>query len=452
MKELFHMRKVLVTIVLALTAGALAQGTTQQPSAQKPADIPTSQKVIKNPAEYNAYITALNMTDPAAKARAMETFVQQYPDSIVKIEALEQAMAAYQQLKDAAKVEATAKRILQLRPNNVRALAIVTFIDRSAVTSGQANKLQDMCSEANKGIAAVPAWEKPADMKDDEFAKLKTQMTGIFEGTAGFCDLQQKNYAGAIEHYEKSGAVGANNMGDIYQLGIAELESNPINKNGFWHIAKAYSLAPTQAAKDAINNYGRSKYVNYHGNADGWDAILAAAATQKAPGPEIAAITPKPTPAELACKAVQDNDPAELSFADWEYILQFRDVAPCNKEAADKVWAAIQNKQKDSKGQQAKLKLNVKVISTTPESVDAAMTEDNQKENKADLHVVLDKPVAKPPAAGSMIDVIGVISDYTPDPFMFTMTKAELPSAKPPAKKKTTPRRRSGGTARRHKK
>ncbi|MCU1256890.1 MAG: hypothetical protein JWM83_3189, partial [Candidatus Angelobacter sp.] len=44
----------------------------------------------------------------------------------------------------------------------------------------------------------------------------------------------------------------------------------------------------------------------------------------------------------------------------------------------------------------------------------------------------------KPPAAGANIDIIGVISQYTPDPFMFTMTKGELPAAKPartPAKK-----------------
>lgn len=447
------MRKVLVTFVLALATGALAQGTTQQPPAQQPADqanIPTSQKVIKDPAEYNAYITALNMTDPAAKAQAMENFVKQYPNSIVKIEALEQAMAAYQQLNNAAKVESTAKTLLQINPNNVRALAIVTFIDRASVTSGQANKLQDMCSEADKGIAALPTWSKPEGMKDPEFDKLKTQMTGIFEGAAGFCNLQQKNYAAAIQHYEKSGAVASNNMGDIYQLGIAELESTPINKNGFWHIAKAYALAPTQQAKDAINAYGRSKYVNYHGNDQGWSQIVAAAATQSAPGPEIAAITPKPTPQELACKAVQDNDPAELSFADWEYILQYRDAAPCNKDAADKVWAAIQNKQKDAKGEQAKLKLNVKVISATADSIDAAITDDNQKDNKADLHVVLTKPVAKPPAAGSMTDVIGVISDYTPSPFMFTMTQAELPVVKPPVKKKPVPKHRPGGAARRH--
>ena len=92
------MKRVLVTFVLALTTAAWGQGSSpsqqppaaqppagQQPAAQQPAaagqqaNVPTSQKVIKDPAEYNAYITALNTTDPAAKGAAMEAFVAQYP-------------------------------------------------------------------------------------------------------------------------------------------------------------------------------------------------------------------------------------------------------------------------------------------------------------------------------------------------------------------------------------
>src|SRR5215467_7221351 len=138
LKEQNAMRRVLATFVLALTTAALAQGSspTQQPAApagQQPAQqpgaaeqsgTPTSQKVIKDPAEYNAYITALNTTDPAAKGAAMEAFVAQYPNSIVKVEALEQAMGAYEAAKNQQKVQQLAGSILQIEPNNVRALAI----------------------------------------------------------------------------------------------------------------------------------------------------------------------------------------------------------------------------------------------------------------------------------------------------------------------------------------
>jgi hypothetical protein len=57
----------------------------------------------------------------------------------------------------------------------------------------------------------------------------------------------------------------------------------------------------------------------------------------------------------------------------------------------------------------------------------AAITEDNQKANKADLTINLEKPALRAPAPGSSVNVIGVLSSYTPDPFMFTMEKGALP-------------------------
>jgi hypothetical protein len=81
---------------------------------------PASQKVIKDPTEYNAYIAALNTQDPAQRAAAMEAFVTQYPGSVVKTDALEQAMSAYQQAGNQAKLTSTANRILELDPGNVR--------------------------------------------------------------------------------------------------------------------------------------------------------------------------------------------------------------------------------------------------------------------------------------------------------------------------------------------
>src|SRR5437660_201712 len=119
------MNKKLVMFVLAATTVALAQGASPsqtQPASQSSdqANAPTSQKVIKDPAEYNAYITALNTQDPAAKAAAMEAFIAQYPQSIVKMEAMTQAMGAYQQAGNQSKVEETARKILEIEPTNVR--------------------------------------------------------------------------------------------------------------------------------------------------------------------------------------------------------------------------------------------------------------------------------------------------------------------------------------------
>jgi hypothetical protein len=129
------------------------------------------------------------------------------------------------------------------------------------------------------------------------------------------------------------------------------------------------------------------------------------------------------TTAEAAVQAVAMHDPATLSFADWEFILAQRDASAANREAADKVWKAIVDKQK---GGEARLKISVKVISATPERLTAAITDENQKDGTADLDIALARPLAPLPSPGVKIAIIGVLGDYQPKPFLFHMTQAEL--------------------------
>ena len=434
------MKRVLVTFVLALTTAAWGQGSTpsQQPPAGQPAaggdqaNVPTSQKVIKDPAEYNAYITALNTTDPAAKGQAMEAFVAQYPNSIVKIEALEQAMGAYQQASNQQKVEQIARQILAVEPNNVRALAIVVYLERGQIKDPASGAKAR--ADAERGLQELQNW-KPADVSAADQEKLRNQMMGIFAGTAAFGALQQKDYAAAQKFYEQALKVDPNDLGNNYQISIALLESNPMNPLGFWYGAKALSIAQAQnpQAFQAWSPYFVSKYKKYHGSTDDWNQRIAAAAQQTAPPPDFVASIPlAPTPCDLAAQAVQQNDPSTLSFSDWELVLSCRDKKPANKDAAEKVWAAIQAKEKNG---EARLKIPVKVIAAPDTStLEVAVSEDNQAANKTDMKVTMEKPMTKPPAVGSNIDIIGVISEYTPDPFMFTMTKGDLPATKAPAK------------------
>ena len=375
-------------------------------------------------------MAALNTQDPAQRGAAMELFCQQYPNSIVKTDALEQAMAAYQQAGTAAKVEDIANRILQLDPQNIRALAIATAIARSKATQTANSPVATarLRSLAEGGAKELPGWPKPEGISDAEFAKMRNQMGEIFYGAMGFALLQQKDYLAAQDAYLKSVQIEPNNLQDVYQLGIAALESTPLNPKGFWYIARSSSLAQgNSAAQQSINTYGSAKYRRYHGSADGWDQIVTSAATQTAlPGNFASSIKPAPSPAELAVTAVQENDPATLSFSDWEYVLGFRDSSAANKQAADRVWQAILEKEKNG---QAKLKLPVKVMSATTTQILAAITDENQKANKADLDVSLQKPMLNPPSAGAQLDVIGVLTDYQANPFVFYMKQAQVAPA-----------------------
>ncbi len=126
------MKKSLVTMLLVLATAALVQQSAAQGAAQ-PAQAgqaapaaaaqawsagrtPAQKKEIKDPAEYNAYVNAIQQTNPQAKAQGLEAFLQTYPNSVMKEDALEQLMVAYQQAGDAQKTIDAANRVLQANP------------------------------------------------------------------------------------------------------------------------------------------------------------------------------------------------------------------------------------------------------------------------------------------------------------------------------------------------
>lgn len=380
------------------------------------------QKTIKDPGEYNDYVSALNMTNPVDRSAAMEAFAQKYPASVVRVEALEQAMAAYQKAKNPQKVEEIAVHLLELDLGNIRALAVATAFARSEAGSGNAVKLKETCANSQKGMQALPSWPRPEGTSEAEFVAVRDQMAQIFYGAAGFCALQDKDYTAASASYLKAMKLDPNDLQNAFQLSVAELEQNPLDPSGFWYCGKAINTARGEKNEEGIQSitgYCKAKYHNYHGSDEGWDKIVAASLGEVAPPAGFAAtIKKRPTPAEIACQAVQENDPSDLSFSDWEFVLQLRDAAPCNLESANRVWKAIQDKQKQG---QAKLQIAVKVISVSGKTISAAITDDNQQANQADLKVIMQKPLLKPPAPGSMINVIGVLTKYEVSPFFFEM-------------------------------
>jgi tetratricopeptide (TPR) repeat protein len=288
--------RVLLSLVAALAVLVPLQA--QQPA---PANQSTNQKVIQDSAEYNAYMAALNTQDAAARAAAMEAFAQQYPRSVVASEALAQAMAAWQLIGNAAKVEEVSRRLLALEPGNVRALAVVVAYDRAKATQGDAAALSEMCPYASAGLREVVTWLKPAGMAPADFARLSRQMSVIFNGASGFCALQLKDYSQARDWLTRAFTLDPSSLQDVYQLALADLEMTPLDAGGFWYCAKAIHLARgsgnTQAA-DSFAAYCKAEYARYHGAADGWDELLAASAAQSAPPPDLARqITPAATPA-----------------------------------------------------------------------------------------------------------------------------------------------------------
>ena len=380
------------------------------------------------PAEYDSYMAALNTRDPARRATAMEVFVAWYPNSRLKVEALEQAAAAWQAANQPAKADVLAARLLQADPDNVRALANRAYAGRARAAAGEPAALAPAVAAAERGLVALPKWQKPVSLTDAAFARVKEQMAGIFNGALGYAAFQAKDYEKARRYYRLSVAAEPDNLQDVYHLAVAELEGTPIDALGFWHAARSIAIAraaKNDAAAADIDRYARTRYRIYRGSEEGWNELIArVVAGERSPPDAFARSIPRLlTPPEAALVVVEENDPATLSFADWARVLRHRDATPANKAAAEKVWQAILAKQQ---GGGTRQKIPVKVISASAERIEAAITEENQKANAVDLVVVMARPLSPLPAVGSGIAIIGTLSDYRPQPFSFLMTQGEL--------------------------
>lgn len=445
------MKKSIVVLMVLVAILATAQQPPQQPAAPgqqpapaaqaapgQPAAAPQQQKKeIKDPAEYNAYMSALNQTDPNQKTISLEGFITQYPNSVMKEDALELLMASYEQAGNPAKVKETAQRILQAQPNNLKALALLTYSARAAAEAGQnpQQNLQEAGQYGRQGLQAVQTAQKPEGMNDADWQKLKTQVTTIFNGSVGQAALQQKNYPEAQQALKAAVEAQPNNLRDLYPLAISFLEMNPPNPEGFWYIARAVNLtAQAPAQQQAIAKYGRSRYIKFHGGDDGWNELLQQAQSSPMP-PAGFTVKPAPTPAEQAANLVQQKPVAQMSFDEIQLVM-----TSGNQQAAEQVWNQIKDKP---------IAFAAKVVNAAPTTLTLSATADDIEKNAADVTVTMVAPIPAKlmPKVGAMTQVQATPTSYTPTPFMITMTKgtlvgAEKPAAATPAKKAPATKKR----------
>jgi len=405
------MKKILVTVVLGVAALAAAQDAAKpaqsQPSAAsaQPAQTqPTAAPVIKDPAEYNAYVGAIGQKD-AAQISGLEAFLTQYPNSIMKTAALQTLMQDYQQAGNTAKTIETATKLVAADPNNERAMFLLAYFDRLKAQGGDANAAQDL-ADAKKfgqmGLDGLPKFTKPDGMSDPDFQKMKDQMTGVFNAALGLAALTDKDYDDARKDLRAAVDSSPDFQKDfsvVYPLALAYAGPTPADPkvapdpvNAIWFAARASVLAPNAQYQQQIEKYARGLYVKYHAGDDGWPDVLAAA--KAGPGP-IPTIKPAPTPAEQAHNMAVATAPDKMDFGQWEFIL-----ANGSQADQDLVWNAIKGKA---------VQLQGTVIKATATEFDIAGSLDDIQDKKVDITLTFEDkvPLKLIPKEGSSLDFQG---------------------------------------------
>src|SRR5882724_7800299 len=203
------MKKILALMLLTLGALALTAPTALAQATQK--------KEIKDQAEYNAYVAAIQATDVNAKISALEAFSQAYPNSVVREDGMEALLQAYQQTNNAAKVEDGAQRLLVVNPNNIKALAILSYLKKAGGDWANAR------SFAERGATALAAYAKPEGVSQEDYDKQKTSFTELFNNVAGYSAWQTKDYANAQKYLKLSVAGNPTSLEDVYALAVSTL-------------------------------------------------------------------------------------------------------------------------------------------------------------------------------------------------------------------------------------
>jgi hypothetical protein len=432
------MKKILLSVVLGVTVVAVgqtnpappAQGQSATPSAPGQAAAPAQQPatsqapVIKDPAEYNAYVAAVQQKDPNAKISGLEAFLTQYPNSVMKNQALEILLGTYQQAGNVKKALETATKLVAVQPCSVPALFLLTYVNRVTAQSGDANGKQESADAekyGQQGLDCLSKYQKPEGTSDADFQKQVATMKENFNAGIGWGALQDKDNAKSAQFLKA--AVESNppdsekDLALLYPLALSYLQQTPPDyQNGVWYAARAAAVAPA-ASQPGLEKYARSQYMKYHQGDDGWDTVLNAA---KAGGPQVPIPAP-PTPADQAHDMVAKTPPAKMDFATWEFVLSNGSQAD-----QDTVWNAIKGKA---------VQMNGTVLSTQPDQFMIAGSSDDIDAKKADITLKFEDkvPVKMIPKDGASFDFQGEPASYTPSPFMMVMEKGQLLRAAKPA-------------------
>jgi hypothetical protein len=386
------MKKIVFAGVMALASLSLVIAPTLR--AQESGTIQ-----IKDPAEFNAYQMAITQSDPAAKASALESFLQTYPQSVVKQAVLDMLVDTYQQLHETDKTLSAASRLLQVDPNNTKAIYISVYLKKAQCAktvnaTGKASDPQpcdDAAALATKGLA-IP---KPAGISDEDWKKQTSATYPLFHSAIALDDdVSKENYQGAITEYTASlnllSEEQSKSAGLVDMLQLADVYTKPAVKDlpkAIWFYARVWDFAPP-AYKAQIEPKLEYYYKKFHGSLDGLNDIKTQAQATTFP-PATYQIAPAKSPAEQIHDLLASTpDLNTLALADKETVL-----ALGSQEDADKLWALLKDKLTPVPGV---------VIEASPTVIKVAVTQDAKDAKTPDFIVNMKKPLEEKemPAVG----------------------------------------------------
>ncbi len=201
-----------------------AQPQTQKDGQTAAAAAPTVAKA--DPEEEAAYKTFSDTKPEDADKRIQlgEQYVQKYPSGKYVEQVYQGLTTAEYSKQDLPKMYADADKTLALNPDDVTVLVLVGWViphnydPNDLAADNRLDKGEKYEKHALEVLAALP---KPANMTDEQFAKVKAQGESQAHSGLGLIYFRRQDYEQSIAELKKSTADAANqDPTDYYVMGV----------------------------------------------------------------------------------------------------------------------------------------------------------------------------------------------------------------------------------------
>ena len=265
-----------------------------------------AQTSASNP--LSEYTSAVARVQPAERIRDLQR-VAWSTSGPIRIDALEFVIWEYLRSGNRAHALTWANELQLADKDNALALAVICDAAQSAPSNNI--KVDQLLSDARRGMNSMPQLRRPLGMSESDFAKLRQQSLAMLKAAAGYAELKRNMNLAARNDLRDAVSLDPSRGRDLYSLALADLGGkNPDLKEGYWNLARAVELSQGTPQGAQIAQYARRRYVNDGGTNAGWDQFLvAAAAANRDLAPRtrvtatrtfVASVAPQPPPAAQA--------------------------------------------------------------------------------------------------------------------------------------------------------
>ena len=222
---------------MALSLGAIASSASQPAGFAQDKDKDKGEKKEKvNKAEEAAYknVLAAQGGDPATVIPVSEDFITKFPMSKYLGGVYGMLTTAYYTTGNTDKMFATGAKALELNPDNVDVLALLSMAIPRRVKTTQpdfADQMKKAEVYARHTIELMPSLPKPPTVDDATFEKAKNDKLSLAHSGLGLIDLNvKKNYEDARTELTQAVQLATNpDMVDYYLLGTADAQASYMN-------------------------------------------------------------------------------------------------------------------------------------------------------------------------------------------------------------------------------